>query len=660
MTELAWRLTRLGGRSALLSTGLTALAVAVATLLLQFAVAGNFAFDARADRTAWRDAPEADGTGSVLLATAADHFGGDSITRVDLAALDSAVDDSDAPVPPGMDAFPAPGEVWLSPAAADLLEDVPESDFLARYGDVEVAGELGSEALAHPNELVAVVGRDADDPVMTAERFNADAVSPRAIDGFEGGQADSVYGFYMILMVLAAILMAVPAAVFGAAAARLTVSRRDERLATLRLIGATPGQVMRLTLIETVAAAAAGSVAGTILWMLATPLVALIPIDGGRWFAADLWSGAPWMLAVAAAVPVLVAASALIGLRSVVISPLGVARRVKPKGLKAIRVVVFVALAVLFLIATQLVSGSMIAVAILIVLFAATLAAVNLIGPWTVQRLGRVLARTARGPARLLAARRLAEDPKAAWRTVSGVAIAGFVAGSVALFPMLTADTGTQSTETIAALVPAAESEALAASLTAGLGDGADVAVVDSSGYLTAGDGTAVIEATVSGADLEAARSTMTAALPGDPPEREVDSSIMSNRLVGSVRTGVTVVLAVVFLTAAVSAAISAVGSVLDRRQTYRLLHLAGTPQRVLDQARRQETVLPLAFLGGASVLTGMLLTLPVIGAMGFDASGALILGATLAAGTASVIAAGALARPLLRSVMRDVSPRPD
>ncbi|MEU6248245.1 FtsX-like permease family protein [Glycomyces sp. NPDC047010] len=654
MTELAWRLTRLGGRSALLSTGLTALAVAVATLLLQFAVAGNFAFDARADRTTWRDVPEAD-TGSVLLATASDHYGGDSVTRVDLAALAG-----DAPAPPGMDAFPAVGEVWLSPAAADLLDGVPDSDFLARYGDVEVAGELGPEALAHPNELVVVVGRSADDPAMAAERSNADTVSPRVVDGFGGGQPDTVYGFYLILMVLAAILMAVPAAVFGAAAARLTVSRRDERLATLRLIGATPGQVMRLTLIETVLAAVAGSIAGTVLWMLATPLVALIPIDGGRWFTADLWAGAPWMAVVALAVPVLVAVSALVGLRGVVISPLGVARRVKPKGLKAIRVLIFAGLAVLFMIATQLVGGSMIAVAILIGLFAATLAAVNLIGPWLVQRLGRTLARTARGPARLLAARRLAEDPKAAWRTVSGVAIAGFVAGSVALFPMLVTDTGTQATESIAAMVPAADADALAATLAAELGDRADVAVVDSSGYLTAGSGSAVIEATTSGTDLEAVRSTMTAVLPGDAPEREIDSSLMSNRIVSSVRTGVTVVLAVVFITAAVSTAISAIGSVLDRRRTYRLLHLAGTPQQVLDQARRQETLLPLAFLGGASVLTGMALTAPVIGVMGFDASGALILGATLAAGTASVIAAGALARPLLRSVMQDVSPRPD
>jgi hypothetical protein len=70
--------------------------------------------------------------------------------------------------------------------------------------------------------------------------------------------------------------------------------------------------------------------------------------------------------------------------------------------------------------------------------------------------------------------------------------------------------------------------------------------------------------------------------------------------------------------------------------------------------------VLPLAIIGGASILAGMVLTSPVIGGMGFDASGALILGATAAAGVAAVIGAGALSRPLLRSVMRDVSPRPD
>src|SRR5690606_31745637 len=159
MTALAWRLTRLGGRGALLSTGLTALAVAVATLLLQFAVASNFAFAERAERTEWRD-PAAAETGSALFASAVDFYGGDEITRVDLASLDG-----DAPVPPGLEAFPAPGEVWVSPALAALLDGVPEEDFIDRY-EGRIAGVLGREALAHDGEMLAVVGREADSPAM--------------------------------------------------------------------------------------------------------------------------------------------------------------------------------------------------------------------------------------------------------------------------------------------------------------------------------------------------------------------------------------------------------------------------------------------------------------------------------------------------------------
>lgn len=654
MTSLAWRLTRLGGRGALLSTGLTALAVAVATLLLQFAVAGNFAFAERADRTEWRAPDEVD-DGAAVIATATDFFGADAVTRVDLAELDGS-----APAPPGMDSFPEPGQVWLSPALADLLEGVPEEDFLARYGG-EAAGELGEEALAHPNELVAVVGRDAGSPVMTAERFDQDMISPRVVDGFDSGDASFLYGFYRVLMVLATVLMVVPVAIFGAAAARLTVARRDERLAALRLVGATPGQVVRLTLIETTLAALAGAVAGTGAWMVLTPLVARIPIDGGPWFVGDLWAGAPWMAAVVLAVPVLVAVSAVIGLRSVVIGPLGVARRVRPKGLRAIRLVVFAAVSVAFLVASQMVGGGdMVVVAVLMGLFAGVIAAVNLVGPWVVQKIGRILARTARTPARMLAARRLVDDPKAAWRTVAGVALAGFVAGSVALIPMIETDTDARESETLTATVEADEAEALAANAAEAVDGLAEIEVAEPDPDFGA-EGTAVVSAATTGADLERVRSLLTVALDGASPEREeVDEGIMSNGIVASVRVGVTVVLGVVFMTAAMSAAVNGLGSVLDRRKTYRLLHLSGTPREVLDRARRQETILPMAILGGGSVLTGMLLTAPLIGVMGLDATGVAILAATLAIGTAAVIGAGALSRPLLKATMEDVSPRPD
>jgi hypothetical protein len=56
-----------------------------------------------------------------------------------------------------------------------------------------------------------------------------------------------------------------------------------------------------------------------------------------------------------------------------------------------------------------------------------------LFGPWVVDRLGRTVGRFARRPATLLAARRLSDDPRGTWRTVSGLVLAGFAAGFFAV-----------------------------------------------------------------------------------------------------------------------------------------------------------------------------------------------------------------------------------
>ena len=46
---------------------------------------------------------------------------------------------------------------------------------------------------------------------------------------------------YQALAVIALVLLVVPLVSLGGAAARLSARRRDDRLATLRLLGATPG-----------------------------------------------------------------------------------------------------------------------------------------------------------------------------------------------------------------------------------------------------------------------------------------------------------------------------------------------------------------------------------------------------------------------------------
>ncbi|NKZ03691.1 FtsX-like permease family protein [Actinomadura latina] len=660
--ELSWRLLRGGGRRALLGSLLTLAAVAVSTGLLLFAVGADHAFLQRAHGDAWRHPGSPVANPAAIEAMSTDYVQGRPITVVELAALNG-----DAPRPPGMPRFPKPGETWTSPALARLMEDLP-ADRLARRFPPR-AGTLGRAALVHPGELVAVVGRGAGDPVMTAPRGRDERLGttggPSRIARYETGASWSA-GIYLALAGLASVLMAIPLLVFGGAAARLTVARRDGRLAALRLVGATPGQVVAITTAEAVLTAAAGAVAGLLLYAAMIPMLIRITIAGGGWFAADLWPGFPAVAAVLAAVPVLVGGSAVAGLRRVVVSPLGVARRETPPGLRAVRIAALLAVVIAFAaVGGGLIDMGRTGLIVLLVFLVLAFLSINFAGPWVVALIGRLTVAAARRPARLLAGRRLVDDPRSAWRTVAGIALTGFVAGFLALLNASPSTSG--RADELRLSVPYANSAAVADRARrrlAGLDAGVSVEKVETRNDLpAAGDPagtTGIVTITVSGgtAALDRARTALTGLVPGEVATTAADDDVMGGRLVTDLRTGALTVLAVSFLIAVTSAGITGASAVLDRRQTYAMLRLAGAPLSVLDRARRQETLIPLVVMGGGSLLTGLLFGLPF--ARGFGFFGLAGLAAFVVLGFGGVLGASALSRPLLRSVTADPAPRPD
>ncbi|WP_049570016.1 ABC transporter permease [Nonomuraea sp. SBT364] len=648
--DLTWRLLKGGGRRGMLGTWLTLGAVAVSTALLLFAVTANFAFEARGERGAWRN-PVAAAQGQQAVAMAGsrlDYVRDREIVIVDLAALGPSTSVPSVPpvpsLPPGLPRFPAPGEAFFSPALAELAEELPAGQLAARFP--AMTGVLGDEALVHPEELVAVVGHRPDAPVMTAPR-GADA-APVRVSGLAGEPSMDSQG-YRVLALIGSILMVVPLLVFGGAAARLTVARRDQRLAALRLIGATPGQVVGMTVAEAVIVAFAGVLAGTVAYALALPLLTRIRMGGGPWFAADLWPDLPVLGATIVAVPLLVGLSAVAGLRRVVVSPLGVAKRETPPAMRFLRVLVLLAVLAVFPLLSRESGIAIVAVAIGLAFLS-----VNLVGPWVVGIIGRITARGARGPARLLAGRRLVDDPRSAWRTVSGVAMTGFVAGFLAL------------------LSPGAfAGDAVPGQLRVVVAEGSPSAVADRARDLLGKAGVRatvkhsedVVAVTVADRDdpaaLDRGRTVLTGLVPGRTLTTGADDDRMGTQLLADVGVGTVVVLSVSFLVAIASAGITAASSILDRRQTYGLLRLAGTPLTVLDRARRTETLVPLTVMGGGSIVVGAFCATPFLfGAP--NANGLVMLLVCVALGFGGVLGAGALSRPLLRSVTTDPAPRPD
>jgi len=248
--------------------------------------------------------------------------------------------------------------------------------------------------------------------------------------------SDELAGFYQVLAVIALALLIVPLLGLGGSAARLSARRRDDRLSTLRLLGATGTTVTALTVLESTVLALIGAVVGVAGYSALVPLVGLVPFRGSALGAGALWMPVLEMVAVVVVLAALAAASAAIGLRTVVISPLGVRVRQTAPRTHWIRLVIGVVVVLVTVGAVSLIRGlggsedAMIAVILLTLTlgFGGTLAALNLVGPWVIGVFARRQVKHAQNAQRLIAARAILESPKAAWRQVSGVAMASFTA----------------------------------------------------------------------------------------------------------------------------------------------------------------------------------------------------------------------------------------
>ncbi|NEE00318.1 FtsX-like permease family protein [Phytoactinopolyspora halotolerans] len=234
---------------------------------------------------------------------------------------------------------------------------------------------------------------------------------------------------YPTLALIAAGLLLIPLVTLGGAAARLAVARRDARLATLRLTGATNGQVIALASGDAVAQAATGALLGAVGYVALIPAVAQLRFQGRTFDYAELWVGLPIMAAAVALVVLVALVSSLAGLRRVAITPLGVAARTTPPSLRARRVAIAIVVVAAYLVASNVDGDSAVVIGVLATLLVLGLATLNAVGPFVIGVIGRRMVARARSVATLLAGRRIVDSPKTAWRCVGGVALATFIAG---------------------------------------------------------------------------------------------------------------------------------------------------------------------------------------------------------------------------------------
>ena len=440
MIRFGLHLTLRGGREAGVRLVVTAVAVALGVGLLLATLAAVHAVDAQNGRNAWMNSgnpaatdPDAVPSPDPLWGTlATDHYAGRNLIRVDVAATGP-----ESPVPPGLPRLPRSGEYYASPAMLELLRSAPPEELADRYPGSPI-GRIADAALPSPDSLIVVVGRPAEELARTPGAIEVTTIATLSPGDCPQCRVGTNSNGMRLLLGVTAVALLFPVLVFIGTAARLSAVRREQRFAAMRLVGATPGQVNVVAAAESAVASVAGTVLGFAVYVAVRGPLSTIPLTGETFFRSDLSLTAIDVLVVALGVPAAACAAALLALRRVRITPLGVSRRTTPRPPRAYRLLPLaggVAELLWFLDRRPATTDGQLWAylgGIFVIMLGLVIA-----GPWLTMVAARALARASSRPAGLLAARRLADDPRAGFRAVSGLTLALFVV-STALAVMTT------------------------------------------------------------------------------------------------------------------------------------------------------------------------------------------------------------------------------
>lgn len=321
--RIAWLLLTRSGRSSWNRLSLTAAAVALGMLMLLVFAAGINALNARSSHSSWRYDIFLGSSNQKPVANVAplkakvatdgnlNKLKNENITTVSLRATGE-----NSPQIHGL-LTPKEGEYYISQGLSEAMRSDPETDIGTRFGKKQI-GIIPKSLSTSPDSLEVIRG-------MSEQEASGERVT-ELYQFRESGQAVSTYsGLGYILLGIGAIILLFPIVVFISIATQLGSAQREKRYAALRLIGATRRQVSRIMAIESLSAASAGIVIGSLAYLAILPLMSQYYFDDMRFYASDLTVPISQYVFMTVLVLLFCLLANWWGMRHVHISPLGVA-----------------------------------------------------------------------------------------------------------------------------------------------------------------------------------------------------------------------------------------------------------------------------------------------------------------------------------------------
>ncbi|WP_445408100.1 FtsX-like permease family protein [Streptomyces albidoflavus] len=315
---LGLRLVVRGPRATQLRFLLMTLGCALGVACLAAALSIPAILAAHDGRAAGRDVQGGPSSGALFLERK-DPFGSRPLTRIFISPPKTGT----VPLPPGVERVPQPGEVVVSPALRDLFAERPG---LKGALPGRVVDTIGPAGLTGPQELYAYVGR-------TRAQLPADEARPLGGYGNRWTAPDEAAiddGTVAPLRFTLCCLVLLPLFVYLSVCVRLSAEARSRRLASLRLLGLSARDTMRVSAVETLCAAAVGTVLGVGLHLLVNAFVAQTGWVGLAWYPADGLPSAWTLAACLLGCPALAYLAGRRHAREAALRPLAVRRQAQP------------------------------------------------------------------------------------------------------------------------------------------------------------------------------------------------------------------------------------------------------------------------------------------------------------------------------------------
>ena len=341
---------------------------------------------------------------------------------------------------------PNPGEFYASPALADYIAGHSDEHLEYRYG--KLIGELPESVVPARDDFYVV--RGSDYPIHDGQIYlwadedneNAEVGTPiedLAVYNFIDYEVDSYfdsaeYNISKAVIYAGIIILLFPVIMLVSIATRLGSVQREQRYASLRLIGVTNGQVTGIIATESFISTLIGIVAGWLLYLLVRPLLFDFTLSESRFWPSAITVTTVQSLVIAGLTLVMSLFANWWGMRHVRTSPLGISQKQKmekkPGWWRILPLLASLATLIYMTVHDPADSNEVLTmINAFLLLIVAMMFSLVVVTPWLTYHLAQFVSRLAKRPTVMIGTKYIRAHARAIARSVSGVVLALF-AGS--------------------------------------------------------------------------------------------------------------------------------------------------------------------------------------------------------------------------------------